>query len=50
MPRAAWRLVALALAALAALPRLREISVEMAAGVTREGMAVFPGTVRVNYS
>ena len=37
------------LAALAGLPRLREVSIEGATGITREGLAVFPDTVRVNY-
>jgi hypothetical protein len=37
------------LAALAGLPRLREVSIEGATGVTREAVAVFPDTVRVNY-
>lgn len=37
------------LAALAALPKLREITVGGAPNVTREGMAVFPATVRANY-
>jgi len=37
-------------AALARLPRLREISIEMVPGVTREGAAVFPDSVRVSYS
>ena len=34
---------------LTGLPRLREISVGGSPNVTREGMAVFPGAVRVNY-
>ena len=36
-------------ALLAGLPRLREITVGGSPGVTREGMAVFPATVRPNY-
>ena len=35
---------------LASLPRLREITVEGSPNVTRDGMSVFPGAVRVNYS
>jgi hypothetical protein len=35
---------------LAGLPQLREISINGSPNVTREGMAVFPETVRVNYS
>src|SRR5262245_30032466 len=38
------------LALLASLPRLREISIGGSPNVTREGMEVFPGAVRVNYS
>ena len=34
---------------LAGLPRLREITVEGSPKVTREGMLVFPATVRANY-
>jgi hypothetical protein len=34
---------------LAGLPRLREITVGGSPNVTREGMEVFPGAVRVNY-
>lgn len=34
---------------LAGLPRLREISVGGSPNITREGMAVFPGAVHVNY-
>ena len=37
------------LAMLAGLPRLREISIGGSPNVTREGMLVFPGTIRVNY-
>jgi hypothetical protein len=37
------------IALLAGLPRLREITVQGSPNVTREGMAVFPGAVRVNY-
>ena len=37
------------LAALARLPRLREVSIEGATGVTRDAVAIFPDTVRVNY-
>lgn len=37
------------LAALASLPKLREITVGGSPNVTRAGMAVFPGTVRANY-
>jgi len=36
-------------ARLAGLPQLREISIEGSPNVTREGMAIFPATVRVNY-
>ena len=36
-------------ACLAGLPQLREISIEGSPNVTREGMAIFPATVRVNY-
>ncbi|MDX1982739.1 MAG: hypothetical protein SFV51_20885 [Bryobacteraceae bacterium] len=35
-------------AALATLPRLRELNLESMPGVTREAMAAFPATVRVN--
>jgi hypothetical protein len=38
------------LAHLAGLPRLREVSLEGLAGVTRDGAAIFPATVQVNYS
>jgi len=34
---------------LAGLPKLREITVEGSPKVTREGMLVFPATVRANY-
>lgn len=37
------------LAALAGLPRLRQITVGGSPGVTRDGMAVFPAGVRVDY-
>src|SRR5262249_4144827 len=37
------------IALLAGLPRLRELSIGGSPKVTREGMAVFPATVRVNY-
>ena len=37
------------LARLVGLPRLRELTVEGSPNVTREGVAVFPATVRVNY-
>jgi hypothetical protein len=37
------------LAYLAALPRLREVGLGGSPGVTREGFAVFPAHVRVNY-
>ena len=37
------------IALLAGLPRLREITVGGSPNVTREGMAVFPGDVRVSY-
>jgi hypothetical protein len=37
------------IAILTGLPRLREITVSGSPNVTREGMAVFPGAVRVNY-
>ena len=37
------------LAALARLPRLREVSIEGATGVTRDAVAIFPDTVRVIY-
>jgi hypothetical protein len=37
------------IALLAGLPRLREISISGSPSVTREGMAVFPATIRVNY-
>jgi hypothetical protein len=37
------------LAALAKLPRLRELSISGAPRVTRQGMAVFPAGVRVDY-
>lgn len=37
------------IAALAGLPRLREVSVSGLPNVTRAGMAVFPSTVRVEY-
>lgn len=37
------------IAFLATLPRLREITVEGSPKVTREGIAIFPDTVRVNY-
>jgi hypothetical protein len=37
------------LAFLAGLPRLREVTLEGSSGVTREGVAVFPASVRVNY-
>jgi len=36
------------LAALAGLPRLREIGVGGSPNVTRAGMAVFPASVRAN--
>jgi hypothetical protein len=35
---------------LSALPRLREITLEGVPNVTREGLRVFPSTVRVNYT
>jgi len=37
------------IALLAGLPRLREISIGGSPNVTREGMAAFPPTIRVNY-
>jgi hypothetical protein len=36
------------LAHLAALPRLRKISVGGSPKITREGLTIFPATVRVN--
>jgi hypothetical protein len=36
-------------ALLAGLPRLREITVGGSPNVTREGMAVFPAAVNMNY-
>lgn len=44
------RITNVGVALLANLPRLREITVEGSPKVTREGMAVFPTTVRANYS
>ena len=38
------------IALLASLPRLREISLDGLAGVTREAAALFPARVRVNYT
>ena len=38
------------IAALAGLPRLREVDLESLPNVTRTGASVFPAHVRVNYS
>lgn len=38
------------LSALARLPRLRKISIDAAAGITTEGMGVFPKQVEVRYA